>query len=420
MLLSFFLLLCILFTNGCVTPGIQNNQAGIRSLQKGHLIDAETEFKKAIEADPSNAKYHNNLGAAFFEQGRIEDALIEYKKAVELGLDESNLHTNLGKVYHIQGKLKDAHLEFKKALDIAPHVSGPHFNFINGSYDLDSVEKAISDLEEIIKDSKPEGLEGINRFFMSYQAIVYAHILQGKYEEAIKKSSENIDILSKVKTEKGGYVIPIVTPFFFFVSTVPKQSFNLDNIYNSFYNLRGLAYFRQGQYQKASEDFKKAIEKKLDSLSNLNLGRIMLEERDPREAIYYFRKTIEKHQYSFIARIYYSIALKLNGEHSKAEDEFQYGIKQSNNRINTNLKSSYEYIEALGFANQVWERWDEAIYNYKKVIQSVPNSGWAYRKLGEVYLSRKEKDLAKAALNRALELMPQDTRTINLLKEVEK
>lgn len=58
---------------------------------------------------------------------------------------------------------------------------------------------------------------------------------------------------------------------------------------------------------------------------------------------------------------------------------------------------------------QIFGKYDEAISTYEKVIEFSPNSGWAYRKLAEVYLVKNEKEKA---------LTPQDTRTNKLLKEL--
>lgn len=417
--------LALLISNGCATLGVEDNRAGSAYLRKSQLKEAESEFKKAIEADSNNPDFHNNLGVTYFRQGRIQEAQKEYKKAIELDANISIFHSNLGELYHEQGRLEDALKEMKMALEITPR-KGELQNFqkfIEISYDSGSVEEGIRYIENLIRTTKPEGVEDINKFFLTNQAIIWGRILQGKYDEAINRSTEMIEILGKTKTEKGGYVIPFVIPIPpFFVggfTRVPKTQININSIYGDMYNIRGLAYFRLGQYQKASQDFMESIYKNPNSLGNLNLGRIFLEQENFREASFYFRKILETNPRSVLGRIYNAIALKKMGEDSAADVEFNRGISNSES-INTNLKSQYEVLESLAFSKQVWERWDEAIRDYKKVIQHSPNSGWAYKKMAEVHKAKNEKEQALEALRKALELMPGNEGVLKLARDLEK
>jgi hypothetical protein len=48
----------------------------------------------------------------------------------------------------------------------------------------------------------------------------------------------------------------------------------------------------------------------------------------------------------------------------------------------------------------------------------VPNSGWAYRLLGEIYLKNGKTKLAFNSLKIAADLMPEEEKTLKLLKEL--
>lgn len=409
--------LLVLF--GCATPGLMSNQEGMRLLNKGQAKEAETKFKKAIEENKSNAMFHNNLGYTFFLQGNIDDAEVEFKKAIELEDTNGLFHLNMGRVYKIRGKLEMALDEFTKALKLSPDLRGLHGEYIQISYDLNLVQKAISDLEAIIKETKPEGHQNINIVFLSLQSIIGAYIAQGQYTKAINMITESIELLDGTKKTTGGYVVPIILPFFIGIHRVPEKTLNVIPIRASLIGYRGLSYFQMGQYEKAYEDLHKSIDLYPNHrYGNHNLGRVFCERDDSKEAKYYFRKVIESYPYDCTAHLYYSAMLKMGGEDSRAEMEFKSAMEKSKKIINPNLKSSYAYLEALAFAYQAWGKYDEALSTYGRVTQFNPNSGWAYRKMAEIYIAKKEKDKAINALKKARYLMPEESKTAKMLNEL--
>ena len=137
------------------------------------------------------------------------------------------------------------------------------------------------------------------------------------------------------------------------------------------------------------------------------------------EAIFYLRKFIEDRPVHSLGRFNYSVALKRIGDSLKADEEFQKAMELSKNKVNTTLKSKYEWLEGLGFAQQTLGQHDAAISTYEKVIAFSPNSGWAYRKLAEIYLIKNNKEKALSLLRRAVDLMPQDLRTIKLIESLQ-
>jgi Flp pilus assembly protein TadD len=52
--------------------------------QLGRVDEAIAHFRSALEADPTVADIHNNLGAALVQKGQFEDAVAHYQKALEL------------------------------------------------------------------------------------------------------------------------------------------------------------------------------------------------------------------------------------------------------------------------------------------------------------------------------------------------
>jgi Tfp pilus assembly protein PilF/4-amino-4-deoxy-L-arabinose transferase-like glycosyltransferase len=128
---------------------------------EGRLDLAESEYRKALAADPNHAKSLGNLGNILLQRGRYDEALTLFEAAhraepsfagnlVSIGnthylqgqlasaeqwyrralaQDESmvEVHINLGMVLHRQRKFADAERSFRKAAKLDPARAEPHF-----------------------------------------------------------------------------------------------------------------------------------------------------------------------------------------------------------------------------------------------------------------------------------------------------
>ena len=90
---------------------------------QGHLEDAISECKKAIEVDPTFGNPYNDIGAYLIEMGRHDDAIPWLEKAKHASRYEAPHYPrfNLGRVYVAKEMYKRALLEFQEALDVHPH-----------------------------------------------------------------------------------------------------------------------------------------------------------------------------------------------------------------------------------------------------------------------------------------------------------
>jgi tetratricopeptide (TPR) repeat protein len=276
------------------------------------------------------------------------------------------------------------------------------------------LREAIAYLEGLLQTATPNDPESVNKFFAPRHALAYAHLLQGNPGATRKYISEALDVLGQVKTVKGGYSFPIITPFSFSLVTVPPTRFNINGVYAAFYNLQGLAQFAIADYDGAAESFRQRLYKLPDYVPYLYLGRVALEKDDLQEAVRDFRTSLDK-QATDIARLYYSVVLKLSGDETAAQAQYEQAVNAAQRR-NLTAKSHYAYFEALGRAHQAWGRLDEAAAAYARVVDAVPQLGYGHRQLGEVYWRQGNKVAAVSQFQEAQRLMPDDPRTIALLQ----
>jgi tetratricopeptide (TPR) repeat protein len=407
---------CIVIVAGCATGGGTENRAGAAALRQGNWTDAEREFRRAIEADGRNPDYYGNLGVALQEQGRVDDAAAAYRTGLELKHDHAVLLSHLGDVYHRQGRVAEAAELYGRSFREKPGRAGIQSRYVRAAWDSGTLDSAVADLEAVLKkETNPSSADEIWTVYRCELALVQAAWTRGAYDEAIERASRTLDNLGKVKTEKGGYVIPVVTPFFFYIRTVPKTSINLDGLYASFYNIRGLAYFRRGEWDAAADDFRRSIERSRDWVGNLNLGRVLLENDDPKEAVYFFRRVVDASPNMHLARAYHAIALRLDGQTAEADREWQEFERRSRDVVNADLPSNSDWVEMLALADETWGRRAQAVARYRRVIDLNPASGWAYRRLA---LLESDTDVALELARRAAALMPADPRAAGLVERL--
>ncbi len=96
-----------------------NNLGNVFKAQK-KFKDAEINYRKALEINPSFTNAIVNLGNLFFEINDYQKAIENYLKALKIDNKLSLAHYNLGLVYQSIGEFKNSQKEFEKVLEINP------------------------------------------------------------------------------------------------------------------------------------------------------------------------------------------------------------------------------------------------------------------------------------------------------------
>jgi type IV pilus assembly protein PilF len=108
---------------------LYHNAVGAVLLNIGRYADAQAEFQKAVELDPTYADAFHNLGSAYAEQGKWEDAIVAYRKALAQTIYASpeSTYNNLGYAYWAINKRREAEEAFRAALQLEPKLVPSHF-----------------------------------------------------------------------------------------------------------------------------------------------------------------------------------------------------------------------------------------------------------------------------------------------------
>jgi tetratricopeptide (TPR) repeat protein len=165
------------------------------------------------------------------------------------------------------------------------------------------------------------------------------------------------------------------------------------------YNNRGLAYFDQGEYDKAIIDFTQAIGLNGDYADGYyNRGLVYQKKGEYGKAVFDYTKSIIINPRYLKAYINRGQVYSANKEHEKAIFDFKRAIEIAPLDTKAYFNLAYLYL-TLGNKK-------EAMAFYKKILEIDPNDATVYYNLGVIYADIGDKKEAIVLLKKAFELNP--------------
>ena len=148
--------------------------------------DELKEAQKAVEAEPNNASYHDNLGMILYRMERFDEALSEKQKAAELEPDNASYHDSLGVVLYKMKRFDDAIKEAQKAVDLEPDNANYHDNLGVMFYKMKRFNEAIKERQ------KAAELEPDNASYHDNLGLMLFKVK--RYDEAIKEKQKAVEL----------------------------------------------------------------------------------------------------------------------------------------------------------------------------------------------------------------------------------
>jgi tetratricopeptide (TPR) repeat protein len=121
---------------------------GLRLERSGRFDEAMSEYKHAVEADPSYAVAHNALGMHYRRKGLLTKAIEEFHMAVNLAQDYES-YFNMGKTLFDLGRHNEAREAFKHCLDLAPGDPEARYELACTNYGLGEYADALTDMHDL-------------------------------------------------------------------------------------------------------------------------------------------------------------------------------------------------------------------------------------------------------------------------------
>ncbi len=306
------------------------------------------------------AEEHFKRGVGYFETRLINKAIAEFKKALPLFKEDqkqmkAETYVTLANAYNRKGIHKAAITACKKAMEIDPNLANAHYN-LGFAY-------------------REEGNDELAKQEFAL------------YDELLKQEGEYIEIPEKPTSEE-----------------IDKYITLGDN------------YFKEGKFDEAIIEYKKALEiKPRDDILN-KLGQAhqqkrlagKSEEQPAKIDTFKSKKTLdempglEREQDLSIEELYdRGISYYDKGMIDKAIEEFKEVLELDPDDIETHYHLGNAYADK--------EIFDEAISIYKKVIEKNPEFIDAYLSLSTLYLDMDMVDEAISLCNQAISANPDDS-----------
>ena len=187
------------------------------------------------------------------------------------------------------------------------------------------------------------------------------------------------------------------------------KSYCIDRNYAYAYTLAGHEYVVNEDFDSALKSFQNAL--RIDSRHYnawYGLGNIYQFQQNYKEALYHFKKATEINPNSSVLFVCISNIYKLSSMYKLALENVDRALLLTNATGHHNLKARLEKANIYILLNQ----YENAINEFKYLLQIIPNEWKIHFHLGEVYLQIGQKDQALLSFNRAMSLNPKDKNTI--------
>jgi TolB-like protein/Flp pilus assembly protein TadD len=157
--------------------------------------EAEKEYRRAIELNPSYAPAHQYYGYCLAEQERLDEAIAEMTRAHELDPLTPWISTNLAWFYYLARRYEESAAQYLKIIEADPGYANAHYSLGLVYAQKKMFEQAIAETEKArqLDPDKPNILAQLGHIYS----------VSGKKAEAQRVLDE---LLEK---EKSGYVNPV-------------------------------------------------------------------------------------------------------------------------------------------------------------------------------------------------------------------
>ena len=452
----------VLFKNALEKDG--NDLAARRglaeaTLQQGDLTQAEKEFQGLLAANPADKAARLKLASIYLSQQKAEQALLELDKFHSENQETVDSLVLNGRVYLLLGDLPSAESLFKNALQLEPAASEPRVELARLFLQANKPDKAQMYLRQVIDadsgyvqayyllgrlQSKLGEREAALQTFLGLadaapgeiQAFYMSGILQidlglldeaqatvETISEAFPGQAESSRLKGLLLYRKGEYEKSAV---------VLKGSLNKEPHLLGYFFL-GLAYYSQGQYEQALNQFQHALDMSPDfERARTLVAMTLLKQKRIDDAILQIEQVLRVAPGNAYAHNILGSAFLAAGEYDKGLEELEKATELDPTLSEAHVKSGLFHLsqgegaqgeadltKAVNAAPEVLnsrlmlasvylreKKYSEAIQLLTEGMDGSKSDALLDNYLAAVYFSRKEPGKAVAALKDAIRINP--------------
>jgi len=131
-------------------------QEAVHHQRLGRLREAETIYRRLLQAQPRAAELHYNLAGLLNAAGRLDEAAESYRTAIGIKPLHSDALNNLALVLLEQGRLDEAMAACRQAIAAAPNHSAAHNNLGNTLRRRGCLDEAIDCYRQALACGPPQ------------------------------------------------------------------------------------------------------------------------------------------------------------------------------------------------------------------------------------------------------------------------
>ena len=168
-------------------PNVQHF-LGMLLYQRSRRSDRDEAIRlmtSSVQADPTVAAWHNNLGNALLEGGEHEAAAIAYQRCSSLDPNNVDALSNLGCLLRAMGRKTEAEAAFQQALALQPDFATAHSNYATLLATSGRLPEALKHYARALE------LQPLNPTARKLLGVVYAQ--SGRLDEAAQVFREWVD-----------------------------------------------------------------------------------------------------------------------------------------------------------------------------------------------------------------------------------
>lgn len=374
----------------------QHYSEALNAFQKGQFQSALSSLAELLEVAPQVAEAHNLMGVIHQKMNRprlFEESL---QKAIELRPDYVEARRNLALHWVRQGRLEEALQQFEKLLELSPDSSEIRYRMGVIYAELGQFESAVNHLEAVEKDLRFQNRQYFRLLGECYVALKKPEAAVDSLERAHRLGDDSFGLWAALATayERTGRLDESVAGFKKALALNPGKwdlSFSLAS-----------TLFKQGEDESClaelsrwPESEKNAEYFNLMGAANAKLGQVVEAGKSFAKAIDLQPENQESH---------YNLAVLLL--RADAYDEAITVLDQSL----VHFPESPQLLRAMGFAQQLKGRFEDAQGTFERLIEIRPSDSSALLYLASSFLEAGQQEQALSYFEKARRLSPEDGR----------
>ena len=153
--------------------------------------ESERLVRKALELDPLNADWRNDLATVLYNQGRDEEAFAELRRSIELEPELVFNHFKMGfwAAYDL-GRLDEGLIHLRKAYALDPHYGNLIMHFAGIYADLGAWEEALALLERGMEQSPGDAGVWYGAYQFEYYRVYASMVEKDKVLKYLRRAVE--------------------------------------------------------------------------------------------------------------------------------------------------------------------------------------------------------------------------------------